>query len=444
MPRALFADLHMSAIQRAVAKLDIPQGTVLRLLLPEGSEANLAPIKAAWTKMTGFEVVHELSDVDDINARIAEDLLLETADYDVALPATFGLPDLAYSNAVLSLEPFLAKCPNAYSEEGHLYTVGNRFEGETYGLQTDGDVYLMFYRKNLMEDPEEGKAYADQFGTALDIPTDWNELDRQMRFFHRPEQKMYGGTLFRAPGYLAWEFLARFEAEGGQLFDDQFRPQFNGEAAVKVLSDLIQATSYLHPGSGFGTLFENWDRFTSDQVYANIGWGGSQKSFNAPGSPLRGNLRYSALPRGKGSGRGYFNWGWSYVIPTSAPYPELSFLFSALAMDPEISTTAVQQIDGYFDPFHERHYSDPVIQEVYSPSFLEVHRSAMLAAGHDIYLPGYGNYLAALNENIHAALTGDLSEDLALERMQIEWGRITLEFGGDSQARRWAALRSTG
>ena len=47
----------------------------------------------------------------------------------------------------------------------------------------------------------------------------------------------------------------------------------------------------------------------------------------------------------------YFNWGWNYVVSTVSKQPEIAYLFTLYACSPVMSTHAVRDVDGYFDPF---------------------------------------------------------------------------------------------
>ncbi|WP_177220504.1 extracellular solute-binding protein [Poseidonocella sedimentorum] len=413
----------------------------MRLMLPEGSGDNLAPILEAFTRLSGVAVETTVTHVDDINTRLTEDALLSSGAHDVALPATFGLPDLIHLGVVQPMDPFLERYPDLYDPAGHLYTHGDVFRDQHFGFQTDGDVYLLFFHDDLLRDPEEMAAFEDRHGRTLATPQTWGEFDEMMAFFNRPEDDIWGGLLFRQAGYVGWEYISRLQAEGVPLFGEGMVPTFQSDAAIKVIEDMIRSGASQHPRSLTAGLFENWQIYKENTILANIGWGGSQKSFQQEGSPLRGKLSHAPLPKGAGSGNGYFNWGWSFVLPQSAQQPELGFLLSVLAMTPEISTLAVEQVGGFFDPFHESHYRSPKVREVYGDSFLREHEAAMRAAGPDLYIPGHGNYMAGLNEHVFSAISGAARPEDALKRLQLEWETVTFEFGRAEQARFYSRVR---
>lgn len=405
--------------------------TELRVLSPVGSQTNLAPVVDAWHKATGIKVEIQEADVDDITNRITLDYLASRTQYDVALPATFGLADLAWSGVI---QPFTQFEPE-HTPQG-LHDGGNIIGGERFGFQTDGDVYLMFFREDWLQNEQSQRAFEERFGEPLGVPKTWEQLDRMMAFFHMPDDGIYGGALFRTPSYLVWEYWSRLHAKGILPFDAELRCQLTTEPAIAALDEMVAASAWLHPDTTSAGLFQNWELYEKGQIFCNIGWGGSQKHFNHQGSKIRGKTLATLLPGGARPSASYFNWGWSYVLPTSSAQPELGYLFSKFATSPEISTLAVQQ-DGYFDPFQIEHYSDAQIADVYSEQFLDVHRTAMQAPIPNLYLPGHGNYFASLAQNLHDANTGRRTSADALRKTETDWDLISQEFGLAQQAARW-------
>jgi len=417
----------------------------LRILIPEGSEHNLKPVIDAFFQATGVMVQTESVGVDDINTTITLDALTNQAQYDLALPATFGLPDLVDANSIRPLDDFVEKYePKGYRDE-LLFNVGDRFDGQTFGFQTDGDAYVMFYNTDFLRDPKAQDSYANQFDRPLDIPTTWEELDQQIAFFHKPLQGKYGGALFRTPNYVAWEWWVRFHAKGVWPLDENMIPQIHSSEGVEALEEMIEVSQNLVDGADRFGLFENWRRFAKGDIFCNIGWGGSQKYFNAPTSPIRGKLAYGPTPGGMVDGQllsaPYFNWGWDYVVTQTSRNPELSYLFALFASTPHISTLAVRQRNGFFDPFREEHYQDAGIQAAYSQDFLNVHRTSLKMSMPDLYLKNKGAYFSELSAKISLALAGELSANTALELAAQRWHAITARAGASEQIRRWEALR---
>ncbi len=444
------AHAHHQDLHRKVANCarDLRKGqdVELNILLPQGSEANVKPVADAFHELTGVNMAITTTPVDDINTELTLQALSGASTYDVALPASFGLPDLASSGAILPLSDYAhAHEPPGFRQRS-LYRVGDSFDSQVFGFQADGDVYLMFYNKRFLSDPDETARFADQFGYPLEKPATWGELDRQMDFFNRPEKGQWGGLLFRSPGYLAWEWWGRFHAKGIWPFSADMEPQIACDSGVEALEELIRATDSLHPSVRELGLFENWSRYSQGDIYCNIGWGGSQKYLNGESSPMRSNMVYGKLPGGNVDGAmletPYFNWGWHYVVPSHSAYPEISYLFTLFASSPEMSTLSVRQMDGFFDPHRPEHYQDAGILKAYTAEFLDVHRSSLETAMPDLYLRGQSEYFRVLNNGLDRALMRDVTPEAALTRIARRWQLTTESIGRRAQIKRWKSLKA--
>lgn len=421
------------------------QSQTLRLLLPNGSGANLGPVIAAFTERTGVTVESIEVPLDEVVNTLILDNVLDQRRFDVALPATFALPDLVSAGTLLRLDGYVTAHEPEGFRDGVLYPIGDTFDGEIYGFQTDGDAYLMFYHADMMSSAAQQERYAERFGQRLEIPRTWEELDRQMAFFHAPDDGVFGGLLFRVPQFLAWEWWGRFHAKGIWPMAPDLTPQIDGEAGVTVLEEMIRATESLAPGHASIGLFENWERYAQGDIYANIGWGGTQKYLNQPKSAMQGRMVFGPTPGGQ-IGQGplavpYFNWGWNFVVSATSDQPELAYLFSLFAASPRMSTLAVRQIDGFFDPFRAEHYKDKKIVEAYSAPFLKVHREAMRNAIPDLYLKGHSEYFSALAKGLDAAVTGAMQPEAALQGVAQKWELISGKAGHAHQVLRWRNLR---
>jgi multiple sugar transport system substrate-binding protein len=437
-------DLH-HVVSTLAKKLADGRVAKLRLLMPHGCEANLQPVIAAFKLKTGITIETVSAPVDEMNTKLSLDRMSGADDYDLALPATFGLPDLVYSGAIIPLTRYAEKYEPSGFRDGILYDIGDSFDSEVYGFQADGDAYTMFYLRELLENVEEKARYADNFGVALEIPDTWPELDRQMAFFNRPEANLSGGLLFRTPGYLAWEWWVRFHAKGYWPLSESLVPQINSDAGLEALEEMIRASESLAPETRTLGLFENWERFSEGNVYCNIGWGGTQKYLNSDKSKVRGRMLYGPTPGGLVDGEllqtPYFNWGWNYVVTATSKHQELAYLFALFASTPAMSAASVRQTEGFFDPFRSEHYQDEGIQNAYSKEFLKVHEKSLRSSIPDLYLALQSDYFQALSEGLNRALVGKTSPERALQRIALQWALITSRTDLTLQKSRWKNLR---
>ena len=448
-PRAANAGLPLASVDTdaaaAAKKLAAGRDITLKILEPSGSLGNVKPVAEVWTAKTGIKVEYIEVPLGEINQKMLLEAVAKTGAFDLALPATFGIPDLVESGILVNLDKYAAKYQPDGFQAGALYSIGDFYKGSFYGYQTDGDTYLMFYLKDWLENPEEQKAFADANGYALKVPDTWEELDAQLKHFHRPDKGQYGGALFRTQYFIAWEWWVRFHAKGFYPLDDNMNPQINNDAGVKALEELVAASQYLYPGARTNGLFENFEAYGKGDSFANIGWGGTQKYLNSDKSSVKDKLAFGFTPGGNVKGKllktPYFNWGWNYVVSSVSKEPEIAYLFTLFATSPVESVVAVRDPDGYFDPFRASQYKDPDIIKSYTEDFLVVHEASMRNSIPDLYLKGQGEYFDALRVAIQDVDVGKQKPKAALDDVANTWNRITRRAGKAGQQEQWRFLK---
>lgn len=436
-------DFAVAAVNRLTAGREIR----LRLMYPTGCLGNIKETVTVFTQKTGVALDLVEVPLDEITEEILLEAEARKGSFDVALPATFGLPDLVESGILTNLDKYAGKYEPVDLQEDSLYTIGDYYKGSLYGYQTDGDTYMMFYLKDWLDDPEEGKKFADAHGYPLRVPRTWRELDDMMAHFHRPAEGRYGGALYRTEFFIAWEWWVRFHAKGLYPLSDDLTPRINEPAGVEALEELIAASKYLHPNASSNGLFENFRAFGIGNTFCNIGWGGTQKYLNGESSAVRNKLEFGPTPGGIVNDRllqtPYFNWGWNYVVSAISSYPEIAYLFTLFASSPEMSTKSVRNRGGYFDPFRGAHYRDSAIISTYSQEFLKAHEVSMRHSIPDLYLKGQVEYFDELRLNVTAANVGEKSAKQALDDAASAWDAITDRMGRRSQRVQWRFLKSS-
>jgi len=427
-------------------KLAAGRDITLKILQPSGSLGNVKPVADEFTAQTGIKVEYLEVPLGEITQKILLESVAKTGAFDLALPATFGIPDLVESGILVNLDQYAGKYEPAGFQDDALFSTGDYYKGSLYGYQTDGDTYLMFYNKEWLENPEENKSFSDKNGYDLKVPETWEELDAMMAHFHRPDKGMFGGALYRTQYFLAWEWWVRFHAKGYFPLDDDLNPQINNAGGVQALEEMIAASKYLYPGARTNGLFENFEAFGKGDKFCNIGWGGTQKFLNSKKSSIKGKMAFGPTPGGMVDGKllrtPYFNWGWNYVVSSVSKEAEIAYLFSLFACSPKMSTVAVRDPGGYFDPFRGVHYEDKAIVDTYTPEFLTVHKASMEGSIPDLYLKGQGEYFDQLRTNLGAADAGTKTAKQALDDTAKSWNKITRRMGKRSQSVQWSFLKS--
>ena len=189
---------HDQIVEKLLRLPSKPQ--TLNILIPNGCQANLKPLKQLLREKADIKLKQTVAPVDEINTRLLLSAGAGGESFDLALPATFGIPDVAQAGSIMSLDAMAEKHQPENFQYDSLYTLGDYFDDRLYGYQTDGDAYVMFFNQEWLDDPENQQRYGDKYGKALEIPKTWEELDQQMAFFNDPSKDRHGGSLFRTKG----------------------------------------------------------------------------------------------------------------------------------------------------------------------------------------------------------------------------------------------------
>ncbi|MEM7565490.1 MAG: hypothetical protein AAF353_21030 [Pseudomonadota bacterium] len=118
--------VHLQTAQKA-RELSDQKKVVLRILLPQGSRANVLPATKEFTRLSGIQFEFIETPVDDINTRMFLDSQMSQGSYDIALPATFGIPDLAEAGAIAPLDEFSSLYEPEAFQQSSLYTIGDYY-----------------------------------------------------------------------------------------------------------------------------------------------------------------------------------------------------------------------------------------------------------------------------------------------------------------------------
>ena len=419
----------------------------LRLLAPEGSLANLEAITSRFRDLSGISVNVSFAGTREIGTTILTSALLGHQSYDIALPPTYEIPDLVAAGAIQAFDPIAAKRLPEHSEDKPLYSSGDIFNGQTYGSQTDGDVYLMFLNRDILTNETLNGKYSDAFGAAFATPKSWAELDRQIAFVSKSLDRP-GAVLFREIGQIEWEFWLRLHGKGIWPLSQDFNPQFDSAPGLEALEDMIAVAPFVASGiRGNRSFGAGWQSFVDDGAYATFGWGGTQKIFRSKDYAKRANIVAAPIPGGQGDETPdilpYFNWGWSYALTKNARHPEMALAFVRFAISSEVSTVAIRESDGFFDPFLSDHYQDPEIRDIYGISFLKVHEASLSNAIPDFYIADRKAYFDTLGAWLKHALDGSIEPRIALKKASDHWRLLANDDERSRQADRWRQLRET-
>jgi multiple sugar transport system substrate-binding protein len=170
-------------------------------------------------------------------------------------------------------------------------------DGHHYFLPFHANVQIGYYRKNLLEDPQEQAAFKAKYGYELAAPKTMKEVEDIAAFFTRPAQSLYGLTSNWGFGAGFGTFMDMYQATGNNWLDNWYRPTFkSGEPrklAVQIAQwqvDAIYTKKFVNPDAinfatgqvsdyfmggasamAYGWLSDYWGYMQKPAVQAKIG-----------------------------------------------------------------------------------------------------------------------------------------------------------------------------
>lgn len=304
----------------------------------------------------------------------------------------------------------------------------SRVEGWLLSIPRNIDVRLLYYRRDLFEDPAERDRYREAAGRDLRLPETWEELAQIAAFFARPPE-LYG---FAFPGRDSGLFGTFFELvamAGGKLFQPDLRPAFldhTGRWALGFLRRLYAEDKVTPRELPEMRYDEVSGAFLEGRCALVADWPGGFYRYRDPAqSRVVDKFDLALYPTGPVGQRWVYAGGHTFGVPTSARDEEgakmlLKFLVSADAQWQEA-----------------QHGALPVLKIVHSrmkaetdPATLEGRRLALLEQtvnSHMLLPPRFPKYPLieeALWTSLQKGITGEWSVDDALRHAAAEMEKI--------------------
>ncbi|HJW26311.1 MAG TPA: extracellular solute-binding protein [Rhodocyclaceae bacterium] len=449
------ADRALAAVRDLVAageikrdarlKVDFKAGNINSLLGPE------LELQGEWERRTGIMIAAHV-----IPQQPGMTTLKADPDVDLTVVRNHESPDLLDQGLVEDLAPLMRQFgfslpgepPNGYIRPRLQAYVGERMAA----VPADGDVAMVYLRRDLLEDPQERAAFRKAYGRDLAIPRTWQEYDQLVAFFHRPDKGLYGTAEERDPagGWMFW--LPRYLCQSApyrRLFDDAMRPLIDSPAGVAATESYVRTVRFSPPdvlgeGKDYSYLLPF---FLQGRAFAFINTVAATKFFNAPGSAVKGKFVAVPMPGQSLGGKVLRHnlpiYGNNLVVSSRSPHPALAFLFAMWLTDPDNSLRTVGARGGFTDPYRWHHLEDRRIAELYTPGVLSVLAGewrVALPAGTGI--PGDSEYLEALDRHLWLAARGEETAAEAMRRTAAEWEKITERRGRDRQIRALQAFNA--
>jgi multiple sugar transport system substrate-binding protein len=445
-----------TSAERAVNAARRFSGTTLNLGWENGPQIQ-DPLQFSgplWERLTGIHInVIELGSPIDAFRRMYEEHRAGTGALDIVMVAPGWMPDLLLAGALEPLDAYIDHygVPADEADMLPLYRGLGSWHGHRYGLFDDGDVLLLYYRRDLFEDETNQHEFAAKFGHPLGTPPsyDWKQFIEAARFFTEKQTPgLYGLAPFNRDMRWGW-FQALLRRNGGQFFDPAtMKPGVDAEPAVRTMSELAQVDGYTPPGVGdiapkdamlttyasgacaMGSFWPPLGRWAEGYGIDAPAYGGF------PRTRVTGKTGYSLLPGGVTE----LALGFILSIFSRSRHKEAAYLFAQWLNSPEISLERVMLPYSLRDPFRLSHMTSPKYRQRWpsAPAYLDLLASAATKGGLlDLIIPGHADYTDAFFVAVTDVRLGT-DVKVAMRRMAETWEAITERYGRRSQRTAYA------
>lgn len=440
------AERALAAVKKLIAAGEVRPDATIKVAFKSGNIAALLgpelELQRDWEQRSGLRIIARV-----IPQQPALLNLKANPDIDLTVARTNEFPDLLNQGLVEDLTPLLKQFGfrmDSAPPQGYIRPrLQGYFGDKLVAIPADGDVILLYLRRDLLEDPAEKAAFRKAHGRDLEVPRTWEDYDQLVSFFHRPEKGQYGTAeqRERAGGWMFW--LPRYQSRSAphrKLFDEKLRPLIDSPEGIAATESYVRTVRHspaeiLADGKDYSYTLP---LFMQGKVFATMFTIAGAKLLNAPGSAVRGKFIAVPIPGNRVGERMVRHnvpiYGNNLVISSRGAQRKLAFLLSMWLTDPDNSLRTVGVKGGFTDPFRWNHLDDPRIKELYTDSALAVFSNEWaIALPPGTGLPGDGEYLSVLDRHLWEAASGKITAADAMKRTAQEWEKITQRRGRDRQ-----------
>lgn len=173
--------LRALAVSTALAGASSASAETLNILVEGGGEQLQKPIAEKFTKETGIAVKFTTVPYAGVFEKLSAEFASGQSNYDVATIDVIWMPNFAeFAEPLDDLFTDAVKndLPKALLTDAQ---IGGKF----VGMPAWANAEIVFYRKDLFEDPKEKEAFKAKYGYDLAPPKDWTQYRDQAIFFTR-------------------------------------------------------------------------------------------------------------------------------------------------------------------------------------------------------------------------------------------------------------------
>jgi multiple sugar transport system substrate-binding protein len=306
----------------------------------------MGKLKHKFEERTGIKVVIEQYEHSEAVNKVMLDLNSRRGRYDFILQPHRELGRFVANGHLAPIEQFMndpkLRDPDFKPEQvlyQGLWKEISWYEGKAYGYPFTALTMYLWYRKDLLADPEEQAGFKAKYGYDMQVPATWDQYRDLAEWFTRPDEGFYGTAIQGKRHEALWyEWLNFLYSFGGDMMDAK-----SGSECGPIIVNSPEAVASLDYYKGLvkyspsDTLNYFWDdvmvAMQQGKAFEMIMWNDATYAVEDPSqSTVSGKMGFGLVPQGEGGKVGQVE-GWTYLIPAYAKNKEAAFLFIQWMME---------------------------------------------------------------------------------------------------------------
>lgn len=329
--------------------------------------------------------------------------------YDMVLMDIVWLPKFAKQGWLIPLDDWFREEERKEFLPGDIQ--GSIFEGRIYRIPLQTDAGILYYRKDLLEE----KGY--------NPPKTWDEFVKIAKALQLPPNLW--GFVFEGKQYegLVCNFLEILWSFGGEIFDERGNLVLNsphGIEALKFMYELIYTYRISPPGI---TTYEEEEArhiFQEGRAVFCRNWPYMWLLGQSQDSPIKGKIGIIPLPHKEGEKSSACLGGWGFGISKFSKNKEACIKFIKYITSYEAQKKL--HFKSGIVPTRKALFEDKDILEK-SPFYTELYQILLMSKPRPVH-PDYAQVSDILRRFIHKVLLGELSPQVALEKVELEIKKV--------------------
>jgi multiple sugar transport system substrate-binding protein len=344
--------------------------------------------------------------------------------YDLVEPQCPWIGDYASANLIENLDSYFNQYAKQINVKDYILNGTynrNKYNGHWYGVPYDNDFPVLYYRKDLLDDPASQSAFQAQYGYALAPPDTWDQALDIGKYFQKTGKVQAGfatlsGVNWQNP---AWWYDAYGSYGGLWVKDGKY--VLDREPFLKAADTWAQLIAIGGPGGANMSGNDLTGIISGGQTVQGLFFASTAVLDSAPSGVELAVAMVPGVKQSDGSvlrtpGLGA---GKTLAIATTSPNKTDAFKLAMWMSSPQMQATETTMLTGV-DPNRYSVFEIPAVKQLWDPMLSVTEETLKIGVPMADIKNAYRNY-NAFAVQLSAMYTGQITASQAYDNILAGW-----------------------